>query len=92
MLYLVKNLEPGTWNAGTLKVPEGRLKNSPGRQSGEKSAIPYNVPEARQKRYRGNVTYISTALGHSDIKTTENYLNSFEDEQKKEIAKKLTAW
>ena len=44
------------------------------------------------KRSGVNVTYISEALGHSDIKTTENYLDSFEVEQKKEIAKKLTAW
>jgi site-specific recombinase XerD len=44
------------------------------------------------KRSGVNVTFISDALGHTDIKTTENYLDSFEDEQKKEIAKKLTDW
>jgi site-specific recombinase XerD len=44
------------------------------------------------KRSGVNVTFISDALGHTNIKTTENYLDSFEDEQKKEIAKKLTAW
>jgi site-specific recombinase XerD len=44
------------------------------------------------KRSGVNVTFISDALGHTNIKTTENYLDSFEDEQKKEIAKKLTDW
>jgi len=44
------------------------------------------------KRSGVNIAFISEAMGHADIKTTENYLDSFEDEQKKEIAKKLTAW
>lgn len=44
------------------------------------------------KRLGVNIAFISEAMGHSDIKTTENYLDSFEDEQKKEIANKLTAW
>jgi integrase len=37
-----------------------------------------------------NVAFISQALGHSNIATTENYLGSFEKEQQKEIAKNLT--
>jgi hypothetical protein len=40
----------------------------------------------------GNVTYISEALGHSETRITGNYPDSFQDEQKKEIAKKLTDW
>jgi len=44
------------------------------------------------KRSGVNIAFISEAMGHADIKTTENYLDSFEDEQKKEIAKKLTDW
>lgn len=32
------------------------------------------------------------ALGHSDIKTTENYLDSFEKEIKKEYASRLTSF
>jgi integrase/recombinase XerD len=35
-------------------------------------------------------SYISDALGHSSLKTTENYLGSFENEQKKQIVKQLT--
>jgi hypothetical protein len=31
-------------------------------------------------------------LGHSDIKTTENYLDSFEKEVKKEFAQRLTSF
>jgi len=36
--------------------------------------------------------YISEALGHSDLKTTENYLDSFEDHVKKEYAESLLAF
>jgi len=44
------------------------------------------------KRSGVNVSYISEALGHTDIKTTENYLDSFEIDQKRVIAEKLTLW
>ncbi|MGQ7870925.1 tyrosine-type recombinase/integrase [Sunxiuqinia sp. sy24] len=37
-----------------------------------------------------SIAFISQALGHSNIATTENYLASFEKEQQKEIAKNLT--
>lgn len=37
-----------------------------------------------------SIAFISQALGHSNISTTENYLASFEEEQQKEIAKQLT--
>jgi len=37
-----------------------------------------------------NIAYISEALGHSNLRTTENYLSSFDDEKRKEAAKKLT--
>jgi len=36
--------------------------------------------------------YIEEALGYSDIKTTENYLDSFEKEIKKEYASRLTSF
>lgn len=36
--------------------------------------------------------FISEALGHSNVKTTQNYLAGFEDESKKEIIKALTAF
>ena len=36
--------------------------------------------------------FISESLGHSDLKTTENYLDSFENDMKKEFAAKLTAF
>lgn len=41
---------------------------------------------------KADIAFISDALGHSNIKVTENYLGSFEDEAKKEIAKTLTDW
>lgn len=36
--------------------------------------------------------FISEALGHSNVKTTANYLAGFEDEKKREIANLLTAF
>jgi len=35
--------------------------------------------------------YIQESLGHSSIKTTENYLDSFEREIKKEFAERLSS-
>lgn len=37
-----------------------------------------------------NTSFISEALGHSNVKTTQNYLAGFEDDSKREIAKLLT--
>jgi integrase len=42
------------------------------------------------KRSGANIQFISEALGHSSISTTKSYLDSFEDETKKEMAKALT--
>jgi integrase/recombinase XerD len=36
-----------------------------------------------------NISYISEALGHSDLKTTQSYLGSFENEEKVKIATHL---
>lgn len=44
------------------------------------------------KRSGAPVEYISEALGHSDIATTQNYLDSFEDNVKRDFASKLTAF
>jgi len=44
------------------------------------------------KRSGASTEFIQEALGHTDKKTTENYLDSFEKEAKKEFAKKLTAF
>ena len=41
------------------------------------------------KRSGASVEFISESLGHSDLKTTENYLAGFEDEHRKEMSKKL---
>lgn len=35
------------------------------------------------------IEFISESLGHSDLKTTENYLDSFSNESKKEVVKQL---
>jgi len=37
-----------------------------------------------------SIAFISEALGHSNIKTTENYLSSFDSEQRRKAAEKLT--
>lgn len=44
------------------------------------------------KRAGASVEFISEALGHRDVKTTENYLDSFENEMKKEFSGKLSAF
>lgn len=44
------------------------------------------------KRSGASTEFISEALGHTNVKTTQNYLASFEDEKKKEMVKALTAF
>ncbi len=44
------------------------------------------------KKIRVSTEFIHEALGHTDIRTTENYLDSFEKEIKKEYAAKLLAF
>jgi integrase len=44
------------------------------------------------KRSRANIAYISDSLGHSDLKITENYLASFEREERIKNAALLTNW
>jgi integrase/recombinase XerD len=41
------------------------------------------------KRSGANIAFISESLGHSDLKTTENYLASFEQEERAKNALKL---
>jgi integrase len=41
------------------------------------------------KRSGVSTEFISESIGHADLKTTENYLDSFENEIKKEYAKRL---
>jgi site-specific recombinase XerD len=42
------------------------------------------------KRSGANIAYISESLGHNDLKTTENYLASFEKEERIKNAAFLT--
>jgi len=44
------------------------------------------------KRSGASTEFIQEALGHTNIKTTENYLDSFEKEVKKEFANKLVSF
>jgi integrase/recombinase XerD len=44
------------------------------------------------KRAGASTEFIQESLGHADKKTTENYLDSFEKEIKKEFASRLTAF
>lgn len=42
------------------------------------------------KRSGANIAFISESLGHNDLKTTENYLASFESEEREKNARLLT--
>ncbi len=44
------------------------------------------------KRSNAPISYISEALGHKDLRTTENYLDSFNDDARELYATKLTAF
>jgi integrase len=44
------------------------------------------------KRSGANIAYISESLGHNDLKTTENYLASFEKEERVKNASFLTSF
>lgn len=44
------------------------------------------------KRSGVSIEFISESLGHRDLKMTETYLDSFENEQRKEVVKHLTAF
>lgn len=44
------------------------------------------------KRSGASTEFIQEALGHSDLKTTENYLDSFDRETKREFANRLSAF
>lgn len=44
------------------------------------------------KRSGVSTEFISESLGHNNLRTTELYLDSFEDDKKKEVAKHLTAF
>ncbi|MDR0438465.1 MAG: site-specific integrase [Bacteroidales bacterium] len=44
------------------------------------------------KRSGANIAFISESLGHTDLKTTENYLASFETEEREKNARLLTSF
>ena len=44
------------------------------------------------KRSGASTEYIQEALGHSDVKTTENYLDSFGKDVKREFAHRLSSF
>jgi integrase len=44
------------------------------------------------KRSGASTVFIQEALGHTDLKTTENYLDSFDRDIKKEFAQRLTSF
>jgi len=44
------------------------------------------------KRSGASMEFISESLGHSNLKTTENYLADFELDKKREMAELLTKW
>lgn len=61
----------------------------------DKKATPYVARHTFStvlKRSGASTVFIQEALGHTDLKTTENYLDSFDKDVKKEFAKRLTSF
>ena len=98
--YLFPILDPGTTTTRKREVIQQFIKNTNKwtKRIAEKLDIPFKVTSytARHsfstvlKRSGASTEFISEALGHTDVKTTENYLDSFENDMKKEFALHLT--
>lgn len=98
--YLFPILEPGMGATRRREVIQQFIKNTNKwtKRIAEKLGIPFKVTSytARHsfstvlKRSGASTEFISEALGHTDVKTTESYLDSFENDMKKQFALHLT--
>lgn len=69
-----------------------RLRKKLGTEESVTTYVARHTFSAMMKRSGASTESIQEALGHSNIKTTENYLDSFEKEVKKEFAGRLVAF
>lgn len=100
--YIFSILEPGITPLQSYKLKQTFIKFVNNGMRGimkqigiDKSATTYVARHTFStvlKRSGASIEYIQEALGHVDSKTTENYLDSFEMNVKKEFASKLLAF
>lgn len=97
--YLFSGLEEAVTATDRLRIVQNitRLINKKMNDIGDKLGIGgISTYTARHsfatvlKRSGASIAYISESLGHTDLKTTANYLDSFEREERFKQAEKLT--
>lgn len=98
--YLFPVLDPGMTTTRKREVIQQFIKNTNKwtKRIAETLGIPFKVTSytARHsfstvlKRSGASTEFISEALGYTDVKTTESYLDSFENDMKKQFALQLT--
>lgn len=69
-----------------------RIKNDLGIEKKVTTYVARHSFSTVLKRSGASTEYIQEALGHTDLKTTENYLDSFDKETKREFSLRLTAF
>ena len=98
--YIFPILERGVSATRKEKLIHQFIKNTNKwtKRIAEKPEIPFKVTTytARHsfstvlKRSGASTEFISEALGHTDVKTTESYLDSFENDMEKQFASQLS--
>lgn len=100
--YIFPILEPGVSPVRRKELIQQFVKNTNKwtKRIAEKLGIPFKVTTytARHsfstvlKRSGASTEFIAEALGHTDVKTTESYLDSFENDIKKQFALQLSVF
>lgn len=73
----------------TINKYMGRIAESVGIEKKVTTYVARHSFSTVLKRSGASLPFISESLGHSDLKTTESYLGSFEDDMRKEFMRKL---
>ena len=69
-----------------------KIKNKVGIERNVTCYVARHTFSTVMKRSGASTEFIQEALGHTNIKTTESYLDSFEKEMKKEFANRLVSF